>query len=605
LDLLTISVIFLIGKKANSHKVAVGAALLYSLCPGGVFLTGRWIQTDPWFILPAVLGVWWLYRGRVVPAWAALAVAASAKLLAILVLPIFVIGTWRWYGVRSTLTGLSTLVLTFSIVAAPLLFSGQAEALIQKTTQVSSLQWITLSSHNLWYALSPQARHVGQAANRFQNEVTAGVSFNDAGLILMTIAFALILTRLAVRSGPKSAFAASATAWLAFFTLATRVHVRYILPSLSLIICAGLFQRRWWILFVVLSVTLLLNLVLKSADDSPLARLITLNPDQAVANAWVNVVSFVTATAIFVTPVLKSAQLQARLEGALGGPLRLTEFLLIGTAWVVLVGIALLVIQRNRSVGTQIACIRQPLVSSLDEAIGTDDVPLDIIVINWPGAILAGDSANLWGVIPVTPPGLFLTTPEIVERGATWVQYTPWQEDIGLDIEYYGSHVTLPELSELAYGASSITAFNAQSQQMLALAERWSAAAPRACAAEFDDRICLARAQANQMDNALQIQLEWWISGTVSVDETIFAHIVDDEGAILAQADGDPANGLLPLSTWDRSTGILRERRVAVMPTGDYRVLVGLYNRASGERLEAQCRQAGACQHDALEIPAP
>jgi hypothetical protein len=71
---------------------------------------------------------------------------------------------------------------------------------------------------------------------------------------------------------------------------------------------------------------------------------------------------------------------------------------------------------------------------------------------------------------------------------------------------------------------------------------------------------------------------------------------------LAAQADGDPAYNTLPLAAWPGPEYILRETRWAARPEAEYQVHVGLYNRGTGERLEAACTPLDVCSVDGLVL---
>jgi Gpi18-like mannosyltransferase len=52
-----------------------------------------WAQIDAWFVLPMLLGVWWLSQRRVALAWAALGLVVGLKLQTTILLPVFLVGT--------------------------------------------------------------------------------------------------------------------------------------------------------------------------------------------------------------------------------------------------------------------------------------------------------------------------------------------------------------------------------------------------------------------------------------------------------------------------------------------------------------------------------
>jgi hypothetical protein len=62
-------------------------------------------------------------------------------------------------------------------------------------------------------------------------------------------------------------------------------------------------------------------------------------------------------------------------------------------------------------------------------------------------------------------------------------------------------------------------------------------------------------------------------------------HLIDERGRVVAQADSIPADGLAPTTSWLPGE-IVADGHVLVAPgPGRYRLLVGLYDPDSGERL--------------------
>jgi hypothetical protein len=87
-----------------------------------------------------------------------------------------------------------------------------------------------------------------------------------------------------------------------------------------------------------------------------------------------------------------------------------------------------------------------------------------------------------------------------------------------------------------------------------------------------------------------ELTLYWRAKAVVENDYTVFVHLVDQEGKLWGQGDGVPMRGMYPTSAW--LPGQLVEDRHVVqvdrtVPLGSYRVLVGLYDPATLERLEA------------------
>jgi hypothetical protein len=104
--------------------------------------------------------------------------------------------------------------------------------------------------------------------------------------------------------------------------------------------------------------------------------------------------------------------------------------------------------------------------------------------------------------------------------------------------------------------------------------------------ATFGDAVQLLDGNSNVMDGALHLTLHWRSIVPPNPDDTIFVHVAGPDFVPAAQADGDALGGLLPLSTWQPDDIIEDRRAVSGLPPGEYVVIVGLYNRSTGERLE-------------------
>jgi Gpi18-like mannosyltransferase len=605
-DLVTIALLYHIGRRVAGHWIAAGAALLYALCPADIYLSGWWIQIEAWFVLPALLGAWWLSRERVALAWAALGVAVSLKPQAAIIFPVFLVGTWRWWGFRRALMGGLVLLLVILLVFVPILVSGQGRAIVSKMFEPGyDFPWVSLRSYNMWFAVTERAREIGSDFHRDQNALAGYLSFHDVGWSLMALAYGLVLVRLFARSGPREIFVTCILAWFSFFLLPTRIHSRYVFPTQAFMLVAGFHRRRWWALYAVSAVTLFANLAVRACEISPSTCVLSLSlpTTMEIFFAWVNMAVGGLAIAFYLQPLWWPRDRQARLEGPLhvarGG---WEKALLIGGGVLLLI-IVCGVLWRGWTVGAELSVLEAPLQISLVDAL--ERGAGEVVVVNWPHVIAAGDDAYLGGIVPVVPPALFFSVPEDTYPQATWVQYPPWQRD-DLKIDYHGAYVTQPELMEQVRESHRVLGFSPALDEMVALAEREDPALVGRCLAQFDDLVCLSEARAVVQDGVLQVELIWQIHGALSPSTTVFVHVVDEEGNLVVQADGDPVNGLLPLSAWRASDAALSETRlVSVSERAVDRVWMGLYNRTTGNRLPVQCGPAQTCVNGAVQIAGP
>jgi 4-amino-4-deoxy-L-arabinose transferase-like glycosyltransferase len=87
---------------------------------------------------------------------------------------------------------------------------------------------------------------------------------------------------------------------------------------------------------------------------------------------------------------------------------------------------------------------------------------------------------------------------------------------------------------------------------------------------------------------ALKLKLYWQCLAQTNSDYTVFIHLLDETGRLVAQIDGPPAAGQYPTSLWDTGDLIPDSFTLPLPPelkAGTYHLGVGLYDPASGARL--------------------
>jgi hypothetical protein len=104
------------------------------------------------------------------------------------------------------------------------------------------------------------------------------------------------------------------------------------------------------------------------------------------------------------------------------------------------------------------------------------------------------------------------------------------------------------------------------------------------------------------------LRLYWQVERTPPADWVTFVHLVDGKGQLVAQFDGPPLDGLLPTSQWPARSLMIDRHKIVLpedLPPGQYRFLVGLYERDTNQRLKVK-PEAGEQEHfadDALIVP--
>jgi hypothetical protein len=119
--------------------------------------------------------------------------------------------------------------------------------------------------------------------------------------------------------------------------------------------------------------------------------------------------------------------------------------------------------------------------------------------------------------------------------------------------------------------------------------------------AHFDQVVTLLSAAARRTADGVQVDLVWRVDHPPSPDVTVFAHVLDANGQLIAQADGDPLANTYPFAQWPRGS-IARDLR-PIAAANPAAIRVGLYNRVTGERLMALTSAGETLPDDVVSIP--
>jgi len=104
--------------------------------------------------------------------------------------------------------------------------------------------------------------------------------------------------------------------------------------------------------------------------------------------------------------------------------------------------------------------------------------------------------------------------------------------------------------------------------------------------------------------DVLRVTLFWEAVDAPAGRYKVFLHLVSDSGQIAAQADSEPGNGMNLTSSWRPEQGMFADRYGVLVPetvpTGQYRLLVGMYDVGDTPRLPI--RVNGEASGDALPL---
>lgn len=113
--------------------------------------------------------------------------------------------------------------------------------------------------------------------------------------------------------------------------------------------------------------------------------------------------------------------------------------------------------------------------------------------------------------------------------------------------------------------------------------------------AQFGDEIALDGYTLKREGDEFVVSLRLAALRQPEKDYTLFVHVEDASGGIVAQHDAQPLDGQYPTSLWDEDEVVVSAWRVslpATLEAGTYRVWIGLYEWQSGARLPIQSGDA-------------
>jgi hypothetical protein len=186
-----------------------------------------------------------------------------------------------------------------------------------------------------------------------------------------------------------------------------------------------------------------------------------------------------------------------------------------------------------------------------------------------------------------------VTDQHLRAENAAWVtepaQAQQTQERAPLKLEFHGQVQPPDQLQTSILSATNVYRVAAPYSD-LRLFEigqiEHNATPPEAVLASWPDGVQLISATTDSEAGAPVLNLDWFIGGPGDPDVTVFVHILDESGQVVAQADGDLVGGYVPIGLWQINDRIT-EQRPLILPnlsSGKYRIAIGLYNRNSLQR---------------------
>jgi hypothetical protein len=255
-DLATVALIYAWSRRWRAARGAATIAALYAFAPPVWMVVAWWGQVDAILLLPLLGMVALLDRSGGRWSWLCWAAALLIKTQAIIFAPLLYVATLRRHGCRGLASGGALAAGLLAAGCAPLALAGQGPGLAQAYLgAVGRFPQVTNRAYNLWYLATRGASWSDRAP------FVGPLTFRVAGLLLIGVAALLVCLALFRRAdGPARAEGAAALA-LAFFTLPTQIHERYLFFTLAFLALRAASDRRMLVPYLILVATATLNIL--------------------------------------------------------------------------------------------------------------------------------------------------------------------------------------------------------------------------------------------------------------------------------------------------------------------------------------------------------
>ncbi len=108
--------------------------------------------------------------------------------------------------------------------------------------------------------------------------------------------------------------------------------------------------------------------------------------------------------------------------------------------------------------------------------------------------------------------------------------------------------------------------------------------------------------------DTVQVTLYWEALNSPTGDYTVFTHLLDAQGRLVAQSDSQPQSGKYPTYLWDQNERIMDQYQLVIpveTPPGNYEISVVMYSLETLERLPIIDSSGNASQERRLQLNGP
>lgn len=251
--------IFLYLKNKGIRKALLVSAL-YWFNLGIIYNSAYWGQVDSVFTLLLFASVLLLMNKHFIISSVFFVISLLTKIHAITLLPIItlvgLLNKKKTILIKMITFGFSTTLLILS----PQIIDGSFYHLIKSVGFIGSYPYVSVNAYNFWHFLTPSADKWWQSPSDLLT--FAGFSYKTIGFFLLFLYTFFVLYQLSKDIKKDNISLASSSLLFAFFMLPTEIHERYLFPFFAFFSLNAIKNKKFLVVYLVLSVTYLFNLMI-------------------------------------------------------------------------------------------------------------------------------------------------------------------------------------------------------------------------------------------------------------------------------------------------------------------------------------------------------
>ncbi len=261
-DLLTGILLFYLVKKMTKKPLwSYLAMILYLFNPGIIYDSAYWGQVDAINTFFLLLSVFLLTEKKFSWAWFFYTISIFIKLQGIFLLPLFLFLTLR----EKAWKGLATSVGTSLVILFPFIVVGKISSVFRVIFDSPGFDpVVSMNAYNIWWYFS-KGWHLAVSDKGI---IFGSLSYYQAGYFLLFLSWVAAILYLRKNKGRLDIYQIAAFLAFSFFMLPTEMHERYLFPIFVFLILIVWQNKKYWWLFLGLSLTFFFNLILVNEPET-------------------------------------------------------------------------------------------------------------------------------------------------------------------------------------------------------------------------------------------------------------------------------------------------------------------------------------------------